>query len=140
VIAQTFASYPYNDFPALSLQDTSLRAFLSDGRWITNATSPSSGGTLGWLTTSFRPPTAEKGFTAVADPGEPFLQLAFRGFTAVWALCPFNGGQVNVVFNVTANIPPPPFLPFSPANCYAVKLNLVPICTCLTSALTANLD
>ena len=113
---------------------------MNDGRWITNATSPSNGGTLGWLTTSFRPPPAAKGFTAVAESGMPFLQLAFKGHTELWTLCPFNGGQVNVVFNASANIPPPPFLPFNPDSCYAVKLNVVPVGMCLAFEVTVILD
>ena len=95
---------------------------------MTNGTRLLSGGTLGWVSSRLYSFPSAKGYTAVQNSGDEFAVLAAYGITNLWSLCPFPGfrGQTNVVFNVTADIPPPPDLGFDPANCYEVKLNIIP--------------
>ncbi|KAF9459256.1 hypothetical protein BDZ94DRAFT_1051458 [Collybia nuda] len=128
-VTSTYATYPYNDYPSQGLVDGSLRAFMKSGEWITNATETSSGGTLGWVTSRIYGGPATKIYSVSRVPAEKFPLLAVHGITNLWSLCPFSGfrGQTNVVFNVSADVPPPPFLGFDPADCYAVKLNIVPL-------------
>lgn len=56
------------------------------------------------------------------------MVLAANEITHLWSLCPFSGsrGQTNVIFNVSADIPPSEYLGFDPADCYPVMLNMVP--------------
>jgi hypothetical protein len=95
---------------------------------MTNATVTGSGDPLRWLTSSMAGRNAAMGYTAVASSGGQYPELAVNGHNELWSLCPFNNGQVNVVFNVSADIPPPPYLGFNPADCYDVKLNIIPTC------------
>ena len=135
---QTYMSYPYNDYPWLALVDSSLRAYTKAGRWITNATAVSSGGTLGWVTSRLYSQPAAKAYTGVQTPAGEFPLLAAYGITDLWSLCPFFGprGQTNVVFNVSADMPPPPYLGFDPATCYEVKINIIPFCGELDMSVT----
>jgi len=119
-VSQTYASYPYNDFPQLAIHDSSLRAYMPDGLWITNATQTIDGGFLAWITTSYEPPPVNKGYTAVSHYMEKFAVLAWNGRSDLWSLCPYFG-RVNVVYNAPAASPPQ-------SGCYDVKLNIVPIC------------
>ena len=126
---QTWASYPYNDYPTLALVDSGLRAYTREGSWITNATNVQSGGTLGWVTTRMYTQPAPKVYSAVKAPAYQFDLLAAHGFADLWSLCPFPGTypQTNVVFNVTADVPPPPYLGFDPTLCYPIRIHIVPI-------------
>ena len=88
----------------------------------------SSGAPLRWVTSSYYTNPAATDYGVVQSTGdEEYALLSAHGFTTMWSLCPFNGGQTNVVFNVSADQPPPPGLGFDPANCYGVKLNIIPI-------------
>jgi len=123
-VTSTYASYPYNDWPALALVNTSIRAFHADGSWDTNATQTTSGGFLGWLTTSQSAPDAATGYTAVGSQLEA-LTLAYNGQSGLWSLCPAQFGQTNVVFNVSADSSDE--LGIDPAKCYAVSLNILSV-------------
>ena len=88
----------------------------------------SSGGALRWVTSTFYHSTAAKDYgvaSTTADGKYPLLSA--HGITSLWSLCRFDGGQTNVVFNVSADQPPPPYLGFDPADCYGVKLNVIVI-------------
>ncbi|RDB16488.1 hypothetical protein Hypma_002778 [Hypsizygus marmoreus] len=126
-VTSTYASYPYNDYPSMALMRGSLRAFTSEGEWLTNATAMRSGRPLGWITSRYYTQPAAKGYSAVRVPTEIFPLLATHGFAHLWSLCRFPGfrGQTNVVFNVSADIPLPPYLEFDPADCYPVTLNII---------------
>jgi len=128
-VSSTYYSYPYNDFPTLELVNNSLRAFERTGTVsITNATSVTSGGTLNWETSTYYSSPAAQNYAAVWNSGDEFAVLAAYEITDLWSLCPFSGfrGQTNVVFNVSADVPPPPYLGFDPADCYPVMLNIIP--------------
>jgi len=128
-VSSTYYSYPYDDFPALELVNNSLRAYQRSGRTITNATVASSGETLNWETSSYYSSPAATSYSAVWKNGsDEFAVLAAYEITHLWSLCPFFGppSQTNVVFNVSADIPPSEYLGFDPADCYPVKLNIVP--------------
>ncbi|PPQ80135.1 hypothetical protein CVT25_001434 [Psilocybe cyanescens] len=128
-VTSTYASFPYNDYPALGLVDKGLRAYGSTGRWITNATAVTSGGTLGWVTTTLYAHAAPEIYSVVRLPAYEYPLLAANGFHNLWSLCPFSGNrpQTNIVFNVTANIPPPPYLGFDPSLCYDVVVTVIPV-------------
>ncbi|KAF8879275.1 hypothetical protein BD779DRAFT_1628167 [Infundibulicybe gibba] len=126
-MAQTYASFPYNDYPLLRLANGTLRAF-SNGGWDTNATAPSSGGgTLGWVTSTIYTQPAVQIYSAVAAPADRFPRLAVYGNPGLWSLCPFTGprAQTNVVFNMSGNIPPSATKGFDPAACYTVDIYIV---------------
>ncbi|KAH9476120.1 hypothetical protein JR316_0011691 [Psilocybe cubensis] len=128
-VTSTYASFPYNDYPALGLVDNGLRAYSSTGRWITNATAVTSGGTLGWISTTIYAHPAPQIYSVVRLPGYEYPLLAANGFHNLWSLCPFSGNrpQTNIVFNVTADVPPPPYLGFDPSLCYDVVITMIPI-------------
>ncbi|KDR79329.1 hypothetical protein GALMADRAFT_243321 [Galerina marginata CBS 339.88] len=128
-VTSTYASYPYNDYPSLGLVNKSLRAYTTSGAWRTNATEITSGGTLGWVTTTLYTHAAPEIYSAVKLPAYEYSLLAVHGFHDLWSLCPFPGTypQTNVVFNASAANPPPPSLGFDPEECYKVVINIVPI-------------
>jgi hypothetical protein len=107
--------------------DSQLRAFFADGEWITNASQPVDGNALIWITTTFEPPPPVYGFTAVAEPGQKFPELAWNGQTKLWSLCPSRYSAVVFYDNPPAN------------DCNPVRLNMVAICECpclLTNCMT----
>ncbi|TFK36216.1 hypothetical protein BDQ12DRAFT_253709 [Crucibulum laeve] len=128
-VTSTISSYPYNDYPALALVDGSLRAYGSYGDWITNATAVKSGGTMGWVTTTRYAQSASQDYSVITLATSSLPALAAHGLSDQWSLCPFSGfrGQTNVVFNVSANIPAPPYLGYDPASCYGVTINIIPV-------------
>jgi hypothetical protein len=87
-----------------------------------------SGGALRWITSAGYASVVAKDYGVVEGASaEAYPLLSAHGFTNMWSLCPFKGGQTNVVFNVSADQPPPPYLGFDPAECYEVNLNIIPI-------------
>ena len=129
--SQTYASYPYDDYPSLGLVNNTLRAYMKGGQWLTNATTIESGGTMSWYTTSLYTQPAPEIFAASNIPCAEQTLLAVHGFSNLWSLCPFSGthAQTNLVFNVSADITTPlsPYLGFDPAQCYAVLVNIIPV-------------
>lgn len=128
---QTYASYPYNDYPSLGLVDNTLRAYMKGGQWLTNATTVQSGGTMSWYTTSLYTQPAPIIFTALKNSSAKQTLLAVYGTSDLWSLCPFSGtnAQTNLIFNVStdATTPHPPYLGFDPAQCYEVLVNIIPL-------------
>ena len=96
--------------------DSQLRAFFANGEWLTNATAPMNGNNIIWVTTNFEPPPPVYGFTAVAEPGQKYPELAWQGQTDVWSLCPASF-RALIFYNLSPL-----------GNCYPVRLNLVGIC------------
>ncbi|KAL0959058.1 hypothetical protein HGRIS_014358 [Hohenbuehelia grisea] len=146
-VTSTWASYPYNEYPVLSLIGGTLRAYTRQGEWITNATSVFAGRPMGWVTTRMRTTAvAAKDFAVTPlqsgtvpqpspapGPGasvpaetEPELPLLYGLGTAdLWSLCPTGSGpfaQTNVVFNASAS---PPWAGYNPADCFSVRLHIV---------------
>jgi hypothetical protein len=130
-LAQTFASYPYNIYPTLSLSNGSLRAYRASGSWLTNATAVTNGGLLSWYTSTLFDHDAARIYTAVQYHGPSRLRvLAAYEIDDLWALCPFEGalGQTSVLFNVSANLEMGgQHLGFNPRRCWEVRLHLVPV-------------
>ncbi|KAI0692696.1 hypothetical protein C8T65DRAFT_669343 [Cerioporus squamosus] len=122
-VLSTFASYPFNQYPSMSLDK---------GRLIPHGTNvaPAQAGTVpdgsepGFVTSNTVDP--EQGpqiYCAVADidpaghgTGHPFL--AVNGDTDSFALCK-DGSQNNVVFKPTSG------KSYDVASCYAVKVQLI---------------
>jgi len=141
-VTSTYASFPYNDHPALGLVGGALRAYDPSGAWRTNASRVLPGERLGWSTSTRYPnpeernrvyaalPAANRSSTEGAEEGSGFARLTAHGVDeGMWALCPFPGfrGQTQLVWNVTAVRPPPAYLPFDPYACYDVAVNIVPV-------------
>ncbi|KAF8906692.1 hypothetical protein CPB85DRAFT_870014 [Mucidula mucida] len=82
-ITSTYASYPYNEYPSLSILNGSLRAYRAYGEWITNATEVISGGTLGWIT-SRMPSSFESPATSFSVHEEQRRLLAVHGIAHLW--------------------------------------------------------
>ncbi|KAJ7454409.1 hypothetical protein FB451DRAFT_1518019 [Mycena latifolia] len=129
-VTSTYASYPYNVYPTVSLSNGSLRAYRASGVWITNATTIASGGLLSWYTSALFDHEAAHIYTAVQEHADPhrLRVLATHGVHNRWSLCPFDGplGQTSVVFNVSADVGMPR-LGFDPRLCWKVKIQLVPL-------------
>jgi len=134
---QTYASFPYNDHPALGLSNGTLKAYDKNGRWYTNATYVSSNQQMTWLQSMmYHVPDEAKMFSIITGDANgtfPFPLLAARGYANLWSLCPTisgRGGQVNVVFN--ASIPTAGmdtwgggYREFDSAGCYGVELQVL---------------
>ncbi|KAJ7461107.1 hypothetical protein FB451DRAFT_1268978 [Mycena latifolia] len=134
-VTSTYASYPSNVYPTLSLSNGSLRAYRASGVWNTNATAVASGGLLSWFTSPLFNHEAARIYTAVQkDAGPHSLRvLAALGVHNRWSLCPSYGPlqQTSVVFNVSADVRAPADmgvsrLAFDPRLCWEVKIYLVP--------------
>jgi len=128
-VSSTYASYPYNDYPALALDNNGLRAYTTNGQWVTNATEVQSLGKLGWVTTTIYARPAPQVYATTRLPAYQYPLLAAHSFHNLWSLCPTtnSGGQISVVFNVTAEAATQPFLGYDPAGCYSVVLQVVPL-------------
>ncbi|KAF8638633.1 hypothetical protein AX17_002058 [Amanita inopinata Kibby_2008] len=127
-VTATFASYPYNDFPILGLVDGSLRAYRASGFWMTNATAVHSGGSFGWVSSTFYSRPATRDFTVVRAPAYQYPVLAVNGREDLWSLCPFRGfrGQTEVLFNVSADgMMPHTILGFDPEECYETRIHVI---------------
>ncbi|CCL98476.1 uncharacterized protein FIBRA_00474 [Fibroporia radiculosa] len=103
-VFSTYASYPYNDWPNLSLLQGGLVA-----NSIYNFTSPAgnvtSGNELSFVTTTYNAPPPAQIYCAVADidptEGSPYPLLAVNGDTSGFALCvqcDCNYAQTNLVW------------------------------------------
>ncbi|KAK0199967.1 hypothetical protein DFS33DRAFT_1388264 [Desarmillaria ectypa] len=124
---ETYASYPYNDYPYISLTRGSLKAYLSSGVTITNATAVESGEELMWATSNFYSATLGTRYSAVTTQSGQYAILAVFGNTDLWSLCPSRAfrGQNNVVYNVSTVASP--YASYVPSDCYKVTLNIVPL-------------
>lgn len=122
-VTSTHASYPYNDYPTLALRDNILKAYRTSGPSITNATEVQSGGELVWITTT-QGHAGSENYSVIKAPAYRFPVLAAHGIHDLWSLCPFQGGQTNVVFNVSTD---QPNAGSDPSQCYQVIINVVPI-------------
>ncbi|KAF9043840.1 hypothetical protein BDZ89DRAFT_943366 [Hymenopellis radicata] len=123
-ITSTYASYPYNEYPSLSILNGSMRAYRSSGEWITNATEVISGGALGWVTS--RMPLNSAPPAASFSVHEVRRTLAVYGIAHLWSLCPSYAfrGQNKVVYNVSQDARPE-IVGYHPEDCYAVTLHVV---------------
>ncbi|KAJ6628343.1 hypothetical protein B0H10DRAFT_1990941 [Mycena sp. CBHHK59/15] len=132
-ITSTYATFPYNIYPTLSLSNGSIRAYRASGAWLTNATNVESGGLLTWYTSALFNTDAARIYTALQFANTTFRVLAAHGYHSLWSLCPFDGplGQTSVLYNVSADtgitFPPAMNLGFSPRSCWAVRIYLVPL-------------
>ncbi|KAJ7136391.1 hypothetical protein C8R43DRAFT_894048 [Mycena crocata] len=130
-VTSTYASYPYNVYPTISLSNGSLRAYRASGSWLTNATAVTSGGLLSWYTSALFDHGAARIYTAVQASTNPrrLRALAAYGTDNLWSLCPFDGAlpQTNIVFNVSADRDPGLNLGFNPRRCWKVRIHLVPL-------------
>ncbi|KAJ7710564.1 hypothetical protein B0H17DRAFT_908354, partial [Mycena rosella] len=128
-VTSTYASYPYNVYPTVSLSNGSLRAYRASGAWLTNATAVASGGLLAWYTSALFDRDASRIYSAVQypDPGRLRLLAAYSVHDQ-WSLCPFNGNlaQTSVIFNVSADVGGP-HVGFDPRGCWKVRIQLVPM-------------
>ena len=105
----------------MALKDNILRAYRTSGPSITNATEVQSGGELIWITTTQGHDGSED-YSVVEAPAYSYPVLATHGIYNLWSLCPFEGGQTNVVFNVSADQTNEGF---DPSQCYQVIINVV---------------
>ncbi|KIL60332.1 hypothetical protein M378DRAFT_187793 [Amanita muscaria Koide BX008] len=127
-ITSTYASYPYNDFPSMSINNGSLRAYLPSGFWMTNATAPRSGSPLGWVSSTLYSRPAETVFSVVHAPAGRLPMLAASGREDLWSLCPFQGfrGQTSIVYDVEKDDGiPPSSIGFDVRDCYAVEIYVI---------------
>lgn len=126
-VTSTWASFPYNDYPYISLTGGSLKAYRSSGVTITNATAIQSGGELEWVTSSFYGSNPGTSYSAVTTQSGKYAVLAAFGNTDLWSLCPSRAfrGQNNVVYNVSSVASP--YASYVPSDCYKVTLNIVPL-------------
>ncbi|KAJ7259235.1 hypothetical protein C8J57DRAFT_1339840 [Mycena rebaudengoi] len=127
-LTSTYASFPYNIYPALSLSNQSLRAYRASGFWLTNATSLPSGAPLLWFTSSLFDHDAVRIYTVIQRLKAKFPMLAAHGISDMWSLCPFDGkdAQMSIVFNVSADFAiPSAYLGFDPRLCWPVKIHIV---------------
>ncbi|KAG7439795.1 uncharacterized protein BT62DRAFT_688057 [Guyanagaster necrorhizus] len=126
-VTSTYASYPYNDYPYISLNGGSLKAYRSSGISITNATTVQSGGELEWATSSFYSATPGTSYSAVTPPSGKYAVLAVFGNVDMWSLCPSRAfrGQNNVIYNVSTVASP--YASYIPSDCCKVTLNIVPL-------------
>jgi hypothetical protein len=85
-----------------------------------------SGGELVWITTT-QGHAGSEDYSVLKAPAYRFPVLAAHGIYNLWSLCPFPGGQTNVVFNASTDSPAQPGLEFDPSKCYQVMINVVPI-------------
>ncbi|KAJ7834218.1 hypothetical protein B0H14DRAFT_3871440 [Mycena olivaceomarginata] len=122
-VTSTYASYPYNTYPTLSLSNGSMRAYRASGAWLTNATAVASGGPLTWYTSALFDRDAARIYTAHGHD----LRLAAYGVADRWYLCPFSGtlAQTSVVFNVSRASSAKE--DFDSRRCWKVRLHLVPV-------------
>ncbi|KAJ6534438.1 hypothetical protein DFH09DRAFT_976789 [Mycena vulgaris] len=128
-ITSTYASYPDNVYPTLSLSNGSLRAYRASGAWLTNATAVASGGLLSWYTSPLFNHDAARVYSAVQSPKTGRLRvLAAYDVHDRWSLCPLNATlrQTSVVFNVSAD-QGVPNLGFDPRHCWKVRIQIVPM-------------
>ncbi|KAF8153515.1 hypothetical protein K438DRAFT_1687845 [Mycena galopus ATCC 62051] len=129
-VTSTYASYPYNVYPTLSLSNGSLRAYRASGTWLTNATAVPSGGPLSWYTSALFNHNAARIYTGVEYDEAGLRVLAAYGIDNMWSLCPFGGAlsQTSVVWNVSASgNGSAQQWDFNPGSCWEVRLHLVPV-------------
>jgi len=106
-VLSTYASYPYNDFPSLSLISGALIPNSATGATSADA-NVTSGGVVTFVTTSLDLPTPAQIYCAVADidpeEGSPYPILSVNGDTDGFALCLNSDGplaQNNIVWQPT---------------------------------------
>ncbi|KAJ3892315.1 hypothetical protein GG344DRAFT_45677 [Lentinula edodes] len=124
----TYYSYPFDDYPALSLVNGNLRAFDREGNWHTNASAPFLGyEALSWATSTLYSDPASTAFSAINVPASIYPILAVNGVYNMWYLCPSDMrlGQDSVYYNTTS-IGSSKAYPTN-IDCYSVTLNMVPV-------------
>ncbi|KAJ4483870.1 hypothetical protein J3R30DRAFT_1844026 [Lentinula aciculospora] len=128
-VTSTYASFPYNMFPSLGLQEGNLLAFSDQQILHTSANVPLLHGSLDWFTSSIYNSTGSAAFTAASGSGD-FSVLAFNGSADSWYLCPSDapGKPQNSVYYNTSTIPSLSGASNAqPVECYSVTLNMVPV-------------
>ncbi|KAJ2927847.1 hypothetical protein H1R20_g9259, partial [Candolleomyces eurysporus] len=132
----TWNSFPYGSLNTFGLVNNALRAYLPDGTWAINGTSVTQGGTLTWIASRMYPaPQEQNAVYSVVTPPEssgsaPLPTLAAYDRADLWSLCPDKNGnypQTRLVYNVASIENPPSWLPFDPASCYGVVVNVVAV-------------
>ncbi|KAF8637033.1 hypothetical protein AX16_010888 [Volvariella volvacea WC 439] len=129
-VTSTYATFPYNDYPNLSLTASTLRAYTPTNEWITNGsilttaneTTGVSRNYLYWYTSRLYSSPAEEIFSVLmpdpALPVNPYPLLAVYGDAENWSLCVGTGTrpQTNLYYAVEGE----------EGGCYRVKVNVVP--------------
>ncbi|KAF8637051.1 hypothetical protein AX16_010906 [Volvariella volvacea WC 439] len=129
-VTSTYYSYPYNSYPSISLTNSQLKAYRSDGTTMTNSTmststNPITGFTrtsLSWWTSSIYTGPGPQVFSALLpDPASTgsYPLLAVYGDADNWSLCGTGNyplAQTNLYYNVAAN-----------DDCYRVRVNILPL-------------
>ncbi|KAK7680810.1 hypothetical protein QCA50_016120 [Cerrena zonata] len=109
-ILSTFASFPFNDYPSLSMQAGAIFAHSPSGNTAVNSDVTGAGEKPGFIQTTPEPQPPQI-YCAVAstDPhggGTGFPVLAVLGDTDSFSLCPagnFTGAQTSVVYKPEVN-------------------------------------
>ncbi|KAI0933298.1 hypothetical protein AcW1_003086 [Taiwanofungus camphoratus] len=122
-VLSTYASYPYNDFPTMSLLNGSLIPVSDLGAQISDS-QVSAGNAPSFIVTDSNLPAPAQIYCAVADTdptqGTPYPTLAVNGDTDSFALC-MDGSQNNVVWKPTADN----YGAYDYNSCYAVRVQLL---------------
>ncbi|KAJ3490100.1 hypothetical protein NLI96_g1686 [Meripilus lineatus] len=123
-VLSTYASYPYDDYPGLTMVNGGI--VRGDSLVGTNITAGRFPGFI--LTGIDLPPPAQiycgLASTSAHGGGTGFPKLAAFGDTESWSLCPNGNGpfkQVNVVYKAT----PDNFGSYIYDQCYAVDLQII---------------
>ncbi|CAK5276475.1 unnamed protein product [Mycena citricolor] len=125
-ITSTFASYPVNVYPTLSLVNGSLRAYRASGAWLTNATAVQNGDLLTWYTSPLFNHDAARIYSVVQSPVG--MSLSAYGEAGLWFLCSiqskFTPPMMSVVFNLTRDSHVDVV---DPDACWSTRITLVPV-------------
>jgi len=126
-VLSTYASFPYDDFPTLSLSEGKL---LPQGAESFSAdSSVTAGQALSWVITSLDTPAPAQIYCAVASTsahggGTGFPQLAVNGDTNSFSLC-VTGDYPLAQWNVIYKANDAQFSGYDFSSCYPVVLQLI---------------
>ncbi|OBZ72803.1 hypothetical protein A0H81_06940 [Grifola frondosa] len=121
----TYASFPYNDFPNLSLLEGAL---IPNGQATASDANVTAGEPPNFVVTNLNPPAPAQIYCAIADTdpaggGTGYPILAVHGDPDSFSLCATGTSpraQNNVVYKASANA-----LGYDFSSCYPVRLQLV---------------
>lgn len=123
-VLSTWASYPFNQWPSLTLSNGGLVGnFEREGVNPAIGGSVSSGSFPGFIvSTEAGAPAPIYCGVASTDPAHGgYPQLAVNGSPDLFSLCPTSGTQVNIVYNATADN----FGTYKFEECTPVKLHML---------------
>ncbi|KAF8641285.1 hypothetical protein AX16_010064 [Volvariella volvacea WC 439] len=127
-VTSTYYTFPWNDYPSISLTESQLKAHRSDGSTMTNSTmsttwNPVTGVTrtsLYWWSSGIYTGPGDSVFSALlpdSTSSGSYPLLAVYGDADSWSLCLGTGTrpQTNLYYNVAAS-----------DDCYRVRVNILP--------------